>query len=238
MIASEFEYRHRFGMMAAVFVFAYAFYNLDHGNVVWEIVSWNTGLLEKKSMVRLVYAAAAVLGGIGAAIVTWAAAYRQSHDRRDQSERVAFSLGGPFRYVRNPHFLGHFFLLVGLGTFQSRLGFPAFLIGEAVLILRLIGREEMQLDQQHGERFRDYRRRVSRLLPSLRPQIVGEVQLPRWRQALADQAFQWGLVATLGAFAVTLSDPVGYGIAFATLLGLAFQKLCRTFRSRTEAIVP
>jgi hypothetical protein len=29
VIASEFEYRHRFAIVAFVFVFAYAFYNLD-----------------------------------------------------------------------------------------------------------------------------------------------------------------------------------------------------------------
>jgi len=237
MIASEFEYRHRFGMMAAVFLFAYAFYNLDHSNVVWEIVSWNTGLLDKKLIVRLVYTAATVLAGIGASIGTWAAAYRQPHNRRGQSEKMAFSMGGPFRYVRNPHFLGYFLLLVGLGTFQSRLGFPVFLIGETMLILRLIAREEMRFDQQYGERFRDYRHRVSRLWPSLRPQIAREVQLPHWRQAFVDQAFQWGLVATLAAFAVTLSDPVGYGIALIALLGLALQKLYRNFWIRTGVSV-
>ena len=34
MVASEFEYRHRFWMIVLVYVAAYAFYNLDHLNIL------------------------------------------------------------------------------------------------------------------------------------------------------------------------------------------------------------
>ena len=40
-MASEFEYRHRFAIIALVFIFAYAFYNLDHLNIVYAIVPRN-----------------------------------------------------------------------------------------------------------------------------------------------------------------------------------------------------
>jgi hypothetical protein len=61
----------------------------------------------------------------------------------------------------------------------------------------------------------------------MRPQIAADGELPHWRQAFGDQAFQWGFVATLVAFACTLSDPIGYMFACATLLFLALQKLVR-----------
>ena len=132
---------------------------------------------------------------------------------------------GPYRYVRNPQFIGYFLLILGLGSFQSRAGFPILIAAETLLFFRVIAREEMRLEQTYGDRFREYCRRVPRLLPSIRPRIAADGESARWRQAFWHQAFQWGLVVTLAAFACTLSDPVGYMFACATLLFLAAQKL-------------
>ena len=46
------------------------------------------------------------------------------------------------------------------------------------------------LEEQYGERYRAYQECVPRLLPSLRSRVVADGQLPRWRGALWDQAFQ------------------------------------------------
>jgi protein-S-isoprenylcysteine O-methyltransferase Ste14 len=227
VIASEFEYRHRFAIIALVFVFAYAFYNLDHLNIVYAIVPRDSGVLDQDVLARFVYGVSALQAGIGAATLTWASAHRLSTPRGDQPQTVALRVGGPYRYVRNPHYIGYFLLVVALGSFQSRLGFPILIAAETLLFLRLIAREEMRLERQCGERFREYRRRVPRLLPSMRPQIAADGELPHWRQAIGDQAFQWGFVATLVAFACTLSDPIGYMFACATLLFLALQELVR-----------
>src|SRR5713101_6943001 len=173
-MASEFEYRHRFAIIALVFIFAYAFYNLDHLNIVYAIAPRNLGVLDRNVLARFVYGVSALLAGIGAAILTWASAYRLSSPRGDQPQTVALLVGGPYRYVRNPHYIGYFLLVVALGSFQSRLGFPILIAAETLLFLRLLAREEMQLEQQCGERFREYCRRVPRLLPSLRPQIAAD----------------------------------------------------------------
>ena len=231
MIASEFEYRHRLWMIALVFVFAYAFYNLDHLNIVYAVVPWNRDVPRSTWPGHLIYAAAALLAGIGATILTWATAYWHAGGNRDQTQTATFLLAGPYGYVRNPHYLGHFLFLVGLGTFQSRPGF-LILIGAEALLLRVIRREEMKLEREYGERFREYCRRVPRLLPSLRSQIATESQLPEWQQALWRHTLQWGLVATLVAFACTLSDPVGYAFASATLSFVVLQKLSQTLRIR------
>jgi protein-S-isoprenylcysteine O-methyltransferase Ste14 len=224
MLGSEFEYRHRFWMIVLVYGVAYAFYNLDHLNILYSIVPRNQGVVQGDMLVRLLYAAAALLAAAGALLLTWASACRPPSAR---SVHAAFSSAGPFRYVRNPQYVSYFLLVVALGTFQSRLGFPVMLFGEALLLLRLIAREELLLDQEYGDRFRAYAQRVPRLLPSLRPRVADDGHPPQWRQALWDQAFQWGFVATLLAFAFTLSDPVGYAFAGATLLFLALQKLVR-----------
>jgi protein-S-isoprenylcysteine O-methyltransferase Ste14 len=120
MIASRFEYRHRFWMIVFVYVAAYSFYNLDHRNILWSLVPWNQGVIEKDMLVRLLYAAAALLAAIGALLLTWATAYRPPGTN---NAHTAFSTGGPFRYVRNPHYWAYSFLILGLGAFQSIFGF-------------------------------------------------------------------------------------------------------------------
>ena len=229
MVASEFEYRHRFWMIVLVYVAAYAFYNVNHLNVLYAVVPWNQGFLSKDMVVRLLYAAAALLAAGGAILLTWSTACRPSSTIKDHT---AFSITGPFRYVRNPQYLSYFFLILALGTFQSALGFPIMLLAETILLLRLVGREELRLEREYGERFRVYAQRVPRFLPSLRPRFEDEGQLPQWREAIWNQAFQWGFVATLLAFAFTLSDPIGYAFAVATLSFVVLQKLAQPIVSR------
>jgi len=84
VIASEFEYRHRFAIIAFIFVCAYAFYNLDPLNIVYAIVPRNLGALNQDVLARFVYAVSALLAGIGAAILTWASASRLSSPDSDR----------------------------------------------------------------------------------------------------------------------------------------------------------
>lgn len=231
MVASEFEYRHRFWMILLVYGAAYAFYNLDHLNILYSIVPWNQGVSQRDMLVRFLYAAAAILAAIGALLLTWATAYRPY---RAGAGSTAFAIAGPFCYVRNPHYLSYFLLVLALGTFQSRAGFALMLAGEMVLLLRLVGREEIRLEQEYGERFRDYAKCVPRLLPSLRRRIAEDASLPRWPQALWKNAFQFGFVLTLLAFAFTLSDPIGYLFGGATLLFLILQTVGRAISMRAR----
>jgi protein-S-isoprenylcysteine O-methyltransferase Ste14 len=222
MAASDFEYRHRLWMIILVYVAAYSLYNVNHLNVLYWIVPWNRGVLHTDMFVRFLYAGAALLAAAGAFLLTWSTAYRPPDANRDHTP---FSTGGPFRYVRNPQYLAYFLLILALGTFQSVLGFPFMLVGETILLLRLIGCEEMRLESEYGERFRQYAQRVPRLLPRLGPQTEDDRELPQWRRALWEQAVQWGFVATLFAFAFTLSDPIGYAFGGATLAFVLLQKL-------------
>jgi protein-S-isoprenylcysteine O-methyltransferase Ste14 len=116
MVASEFEYRHRFWMILLVYAVAYAFYNLDHLNILYSIVPWNRGVVQRDMLVRILYSAAAVLAAGGALLLIWARAYRPPGARTD---RAAFSSAGPFRYVRNPQYISYFLLILALGTFQN-----------------------------------------------------------------------------------------------------------------------
>jgi protein-S-isoprenylcysteine O-methyltransferase Ste14 len=203
MVASEFEYRHRFWMIVLVYVATYAFYNLDRLNILYSVVPWNQGVLQKDMLVRLLYAAAALLAAVGAILLTWSTAYRPPSAIKD---RTAFSIAGPFRYVRNPQYLSYFLLILALGTFQSRLGFPVMLLAETILLFRLVAREELRLEQEYGERFRVYAQRVSRVLPSLRPRFENDGQLPWVCLRLCDH----GILGATKACSSVLHSPAAY----------------------------
>ena len=231
MVASEFVYRHRFWMILLVYSLAYSFYNLENLNVLYAIVPWNQGVPHRDMLVRYLYAGAALVAAVGAFLLTWSSAYRPPSSDRNHTP---FSSGGPYRYVRNPQYWAYFLLLRALGTFQSVLGFPVMVVGDTFLLVLLARREELRLAREYGERFHSYAQRVPRFLPSVRPQVLDNRQSPNWRLAFWDQAFQWGFVATLLAFAFTLSDPVGYAFGGATIAFLLLQRLSQApwIRSR------
>lgn len=226
MVASDFEYRYRFWMILAIYAAAYSLYNVNHLNILYSLVPWNRGVLSTDIFVRFLYGGAALLAAAGSFLLTWSTAYRPP---RVDGQLTPFLVGGPFRFVRNPQYLSYFLLVLALGTFQSVLGFPVMLLGETLLLFRLAAREELLLKEEHGDLFRRYAQCVPGFLPALRPRIEDDGQRPRWREALWEQAFQWGFVATLLAFALTLSDPIGYALGGATIAFLLLQKLSQLF---------
>ena len=234
LAASEFEFHHRYWIMAAIFVFAYACYNVDHANIVAAMAPWKKEVPHSDLPARLIYTTAALLAGAGASVLTWTKAYRPFGDDKSLALGASLSAPGPYRYLRNPEYFGYFLLLVGLSTFQSRVGAIIMLAGEMILLARLVVRKETVLEQKYGKEFREYCRRVPQLLPSVRPRVPASNQLPEWKKALWDHAFQWSLVATLIAFAFTLSDPVGYVFGLGTLLLLVVQQLFKRSWSRVR----
>lgn len=228
--ASNFEYRNRYAIIALVYALAYGCYNLDHLNVLYAVMPSHLGIHQKNLIVRSLYIAATLIAAASALLLTAAMAYRPNSLLLESSR---LRVDGPFRYVRNPHYLGYFLLLIALGTFQSRLGLPIMLLAEAVFLVRLVGHEEMLLDQKYRECFSRYRHAVPRIIPSLRPRIKTSDEVPLWLFAFRKNAFQWACVITLLAFAVTLSDPVGYAFtAMAIAIGLLLR--LRDFFSLTR----
>jgi protein-S-isoprenylcysteine O-methyltransferase Ste14 len=220
MKATEFEFRHRSALNLIHFWIAFQAYSIDRTNVVWAFVPWNNA--HGALLARIIFGFGALLVGAAAAIRTWAAAYLRTdvvHDTKLHTETLVAD--GPYRYVRNPLYLGTFLLSIGLGLLASRLGFAILAVGAAIRILRLIGREEAELEKERGESFREFCRRVPRLLPSLRPRVPASGLKPQWGQAFRGEAFMWGFFITMVAFTITLQDRVAEILAGVTL-GLWF----------------
>ena len=72
---------------------------------------------------------------------------------------------GPYRYTRNPMYLGHLIFMTGLTiTFQSWLAL-AILVGNIVWFQRRVMSDEARLTAAFGTEYTDYKARVKRWIP-------------------------------------------------------------------------
>jgi protein-S-isoprenylcysteine O-methyltransferase Ste14 len=76
---------------------------------------------------------------------------------------------GPYRYVRNPMYIGGLLVLAGFGLIERSLSILVLTVGAAVLAhLFVVVVEEPRLEWKFGDGYRRYRRSVNRWLPRLR----------------------------------------------------------------------
>ena len=114
---------------------------------------------------KLAAAAGVILLLLGFLLRLWAVVHFYKHRMRVISLEPQGSLvtAGPYRYSRNPLYLGaNVFCFFGAGLL---LGSPTALIMTAIhlpFMNLMIRREERQLEQKFGERFRAYKKQVRR----------------------------------------------------------------------------
>ncbi len=210
MVATDFEFRHRFWIIVLIFSVAFYCYAIDPMPMAVFALHMIYGGVAKASAVfskgrlREVYAISAVLALLAAALRTWATAYLHKDVVFDQalhSERLVAD--GPYRYVRNPLYLGGLLLTAGMGLFASRLGFVMIIVLMWFFYRRLIGREEMMLERAGPDAFRKFCAAVPRLWPALSPQLPAAGGKPHYGQAFYGELFMWGFAAVTIVFTVT-----------------------------------
>jgi protein-S-isoprenylcysteine O-methyltransferase Ste14 len=195
-------FRYRFWLLTATFLVGFGLSAVDHTNATVALVQ---RLSDNPLALRVAFAFAALLVVLAALIRTWAAAYLQSsvvHDGRLHTEALVAS--GPYRYVRNPLYIGLLLLGVGWGMLASRIGAVVIIGGVLAITLALIDEEERQLSAAQGESYAAYKRAVPRLVPSLTPRLPAASLAPRWGQAFAGEAMFWGFAVGMILLAVTL----------------------------------
>lgn len=207
MKATNFEFRHRALINLIHFGLAFSAYAVDRANITQWVVQSTIGINSPRAhlLARGLFAMGTLLVGLAAATRTWAAAYLRSevvHDPNLHADTIVAD--GPYRYVRNPLYLGTFLLALGLGLLASRLGFAILVGGMIVRGFRLISREQTELEEQQGEDFREFCRRVPQLIPSLYPRVVPGGSMPRWCQAFTGELHMWGLFGAMLLCAITL----------------------------------
>jgi hypothetical protein len=187
----------------------------------------------------LIFAFAALLCVLAALIRTWAAAYLRSaivHDHALHSEGLVAD--GPFRWTRNPLYLGGVLLAAGVGFLASPLGWFVMTFGLMFFYYRLIAREEAALAASQGESFRAYCAAVPRFFPAWRARVKSSGAQPRWGQAFAGEIFMWGFAASVVAFVFTLKIMAFYIVLGASLIGYMLYWISRGRTADQELLAP
>ena len=75
---------------------------------------------------------------------------------------------GPYRYVRNPMYIGAWFTLIGFGLYEHSMSILTFsLIWVLVAHLFVIIYEEPNLERRFGQSYLDYKKSVRRWIPNI-----------------------------------------------------------------------
>jgi protein-S-isoprenylcysteine O-methyltransferase Ste14 len=103
---------------------------------------------------------------------------------------------GPYRFVRNPLYLGIIIMTVSLALLMPPSGAIFSVICIVLFELVLIGGEEPFLTEKLGQSYLQYRARVPKLIPALSPRVAPSDALPDWRAAFLGETFFWGFFLT------------------------------------------
>jgi len=106
---------------------------------------------------------------------------------------------GPYRFVRNPLYLGTFLTLGTIAVLMPVSGTVVTLLLLALFLFRLILGEEAFLAAQLANSYASYRRAVPRLIPSLRPRVEAGKQQPNWGSAILGEVLPLGVFVSFTA---------------------------------------
>jgi protein-S-isoprenylcysteine O-methyltransferase Ste14 len=240
-MASDLEFRHRFWIIAAIFWAGFSLYAIDHKNAGHALAQSLAHLRGATSTLehRLIFSIAALIAVLASAIRTWGTAYLRPEvmvSVRLHSSRLVAD--GPYRFVRNPLYLGNILIALAMGLMASRLGLALLVIGNSVFVYRLILREETGLETSQGDSYRAYCAAVPRLIPALRPRVPAAGGVPDFWAGLLGELFFWTFAASLVVFAVTMNQRLFYWVLSSALLIYPMSLFVIKRRSKRAVTVP
>ena len=215
MRASNFEFRMR-GLILTLIVIL-GFWSpwiqaLDLGKRV-SLLEWLALQIGRADLLRFTYATpvvivtGALLAAVGMVLRIAGTAYLGYgivHDSKMQGPALVNS--GPYRYVRNPLYVGGWCMTAAMSLLMPPSGALVCMIVTTTFYLRLIFMEEHFLDAQLGATYGQYRRHVPRLFPRLRSSLPRGNVHPRWMVAASTEIISIGVFITLAGLAWTYDN--------------------------------
>jgi len=206
MRASAIEFRLR--MLIMVTVIAVGFWSpwieaLDLGRRI-SLLEWLALEASRAGILRFTYATpvvivtGALLAAAGAALRICGSAYLgYGTVQHPQMQAGPVMADGPYRYVRNPLYLGSWCMIAAMAFIMPPSGALFAMALITLFLLRLILSEEAFLSVQLGEPYRAYLNRVPRLIPRFRGAPPSASHKPNWPMAFVSELNPIGVFVTL-----------------------------------------
>lgn len=210
MKATQFEFRFRILIAATLYVLGFWAPWIRYGAAAPATTAWlalsttiaNLDWLPLDQASILITSLAIFFACAGAALRIWGTAYLSPSVVQSPAMHAGqIMASGPYRFVRNPLYLGTWLFSVGVSILMPPSGAVFFLVANVVFYLRLILAEEDYLAARLGPAYLDYRRRVPRLVPSLRPRIPSSTERPRWLSGLMGEVYPASFALCLAVLA-------------------------------------
>jgi protein-S-isoprenylcysteine O-methyltransferase Ste14 len=216
MRATEWEFRLRVWIFSLLYTLGFTVpwdyaLHLDGRGPNSHLWGWLAAMLAKSGAMDIgrafdVLLAVGIVFALGAAVLrTWATAYLGSEVVQDSAmhsggaTEPGLMQAGPFRYLRNPLYVGTWLMTLALALLMPPSGAVFTIVTVVVFQLRLIFAEEAFLSARLGEPYRQYVARVPRLFPPLRARVPASGVRPRWVQAAVSEIFPWGIAVSYAA---------------------------------------
>ena len=244
MRASAIEFRLRALILAAIIVVGFFAPWIELWGIRHRIslLEWLTleisrlGLFSFAAATPVVILFASALAALGAIFRVWGTAYlNPAIVNNPEMKAGAVMASGPYRYVRNPLYLGAFFMIAAIAFAMPASGALFALPLVAFFLLRLILGEEAFLTIQLGEPYQAYLRAVPRLVPRLRSPLPQSGSRPQWASALLAE------INPIGILLITAILSWRYDNALTTraiVISFGLSLVARATVSRDSAAAP
>jgi protein-S-isoprenylcysteine O-methyltransferase Ste14 len=212
--ATKIEFRLRMLIMSAIILVGFyapwiEFWGIGRREPLWAWLAFGLGRVGAVPIVvaaPLVLVAGALIAALGAVLRVWGAAWLgYSTVHHGQMQGGAVLADGPFRSMRNPLYLGGWFMMAATSLMMPPTGALFAVPLMTIFFLRLILGEEKFLFGQLGEPYRAYLRKVPKLFPRLRTLLTPGSdsptdRKPQWVHALITEINPIGVFVALAFF--------------------------------------
>ncbi len=166
-----------------------------------------TGLASFTVATPIVIIFGALLAACGMVLRVWGAAYL-GYDvvHHEAMQAGAVMAAGPYRYMRNPLYLGGWCMMAAISLLLTPSGALLMVVLIGMFYLRLVLGEEAFLGERLGEPYRAYLRAVPRILPRLGTGLPSFDAKPHWITAALTEIMTIGVFLTMAIVSWTYDN--------------------------------
>ncbi len=206
MGATKFEFRLRMAIMTAIITLGFWAPWIDASDPGHRItlLEWLALQLSRLGLMRfsvatpVVIVLASLIAAVGVVLRVWGTAYLgYGTVHHTQMQAGAVMADGPYRFMRNPLYVGGWFMVAAMAFIMPPTGALFAMTLITIFFLRLILGEEAFLAGQLGEPYREYLRAVPRLFPRLRTGLPSAGHKPHWLISAISELNPIGVFFTL-----------------------------------------